>query len=96
VPIAHMADFLRLRAVHAFGRGGWVIDCDSLWLRKPQVLVYPWRHPHYSHQFASLRAAPCRRDDLAEFQNWSVNFLQKPMDKLYLTSPFFFLHAALC
>ena len=90
VPIAHIADYVRLKAVLSFGRGGWIIDCDTLWFRKPPVLAYPWQHPHYGHQFASLRAAMCHRSRLADFQHWSVYFLQKQMDKLYLATPFFF------
>ena len=30
VPIVHISDFVRLRAVLAYGRGGWVIACDTL------------------------------------------------------------------
>jgi len=89
VPIAQLGDFIRLRAAHSFGRGGWVIDCDTFWLRRPTVLAYPWCHPQYGHQFGSMHASPCWRTGLADFQYWSVHFLRKPMDKLYLATPFF-------
>ena len=96
VHIAHIADYVRLQALHVFGRGGWMIDCDTLWLRKPDTLPYPWSHPQYGHQFGSMRAARVPRTALVDFQHWSVHFLQKPLDKLYLASPFFFQHIAPC
>ena len=90
VHIAHIADFVRLRAMHVLGRGGWCIDCDTLWIRPPVALEYPWRHPQFGHVFASLRAARAARSHLAHFQHWSVNFLKEPMDELFLGMPMFF------
>ncbi len=90
VPIAQLADLVRLKALLAGGVGGWIIDADTFWVRPPEEPEFPWHEPAWGHVFASLRAAPCGRTELEVFQHWTVNFLKEPMDKLYLGTPFFF------
>ena len=88
--IAHLADFIRLKALLEGGVGGWFLDCDSFWVRQPDPVETRWGSPAFGHVFGSMRAHSLGRLPLADFQHWSVHFLREPMDRLYLASPFFF------
>ena len=92
VLVSHIADFVRLKAILNGRRGGWFLDCDTQWVRKPgpSRKSGPWPSPAFGHFFGSLEAAPCHRGTLKDFRHWSVHFLKEPLDKLYLASPFFF------
>ena len=37
VPVQHIADVVRIRA--AVHHGGWVVDCDTLWLKPPPSII---------------------------------------------------------
>ena len=86
-PIPILADFCRAAAL--MEQSGWFIDCDSMWLRSPDVSV---AGPAYGHVFGSMLAGSHTlrksREDL--FRHWSVHYLREPHDELFLGTPFRF------
>ena len=85
VPIPWISVFARASAL--LGQSGWMIDCDSMWLRKPEVVM---EGPAYGHVFGSMQAQGLRHGPEKSARHWLLNYLKEPGDKLYLSTPFRF------
>ena len=96
VSLPQLSDWVRCKAILNGQSGGWLIDCDSLWLRPPAKQQQPWKEPSFGHVFASMDAGEGRRSKLESWRHWSVHFLRSPLDKLFIASPFFFPAGSLC
>ena len=94
VRVQHFSDLVRARAVSR-SKGGWVCDCDSVWLRRPPALSIT-SPSNLGHFFASMHAAAqMRGHNKAEtHKHWQLHYLRTPGDKLYLATPCAFPHGS--
>ena len=69
VPIPLCADYIRMKALSSYT--GWLIDCDTLWLRSPPFSL-DW--PCYGHVFGSMEAGhrTFREGAVAAWRRWSI------------------------
>ena len=86
-PIPIIADFCRASAL--MEQSGWLIDCDSMWLRSPEVEV---AGPAYGHVFGSMLAGThtLRKSKEESSRFWLLHYLRDPRDELFLATPFRF------
>ena len=96
VHIVYIADFVRLVALLAGCVGGWFIDLDTLWIRAPDKLQFPWQAPAWGHVFASARYAPCQHTALERFQRWSAHFFAGALPCAQPPPPAFTGHIVSC
>ena len=85
LPIPLCADYIRLKALSSYT--GWLIDCDTLWLRPP---TFDLDGPSYGHVFGSMEAGHCafREGPSLAWRRWSLQYLRQPGDKLFIATPF--------
>lgn len=78
---------------------GWIIDCDCIWLRRAPGIREDGSDFEHGHFFGSKAACPqetacpqevaCPQDELVERAKWwTLNYLKKPRDELFLAKPF--------
>ena len=89
VPIQLLADYVRAKA--ALATGGWVVDGDCVWLRRPEQpsLLDTQTVGHF---FGSLPCWPgsLRKSKADLTVHWMVEYLKSPGDALYLATPWAF------
>ena len=85
VPIPLCAGYIRMKALRSYT--GWLIDCDTLWLRSPPFSL---DGPCYGHVFGSMEAGhrAFREGAPDAWRRWSLDYLRQPGDKLFIATPF--------
>ena len=90
VPVQALADFIRMNAVCK--HGGWVIDGDSIWVRRPPVLGLG--NPEFlGHFFGSMKQSPYANNGQTNEQKtkwWLLNYTKDPGDRLFIATPMAF------
>jgi hypothetical protein len=89
--VQYVSDFVRAKAVAAGiagPNGAWVVDGDSLWLRRPPELAID-RPPCVGHFFASQRSRNTMMGKTKEefTKHWELHYLKAPGDRLFLATP---------
>ncbi len=89
IQVQILADILRISA--AFQHGGWVVDCDTVWLRRAPALDVQ-NVDNLGHFFASMDADASVRGRTAseDAVHWELHYLKQPQDRLHLATPFAF------
>ena len=93
-PEANMSDFFRIMAKCSSNseRGGWLIDLDTIWLRRPDMGTLkacsgPRPVTTTGHVFGTQQSKRRQRRDE---EYWKVNYLITPGTRSYIIPPLYF------
>ena len=76
--LTHVSESLRLLHISDSNKSGWMLDCDTLWLRPPPLPL----EKAAGHIFGSMKSDPRRGTARATATFWHVNYLSTQNDKL--------------